>query len=588
VRVGIATSLVVAALIGVTACPGGGEGDTTPDPLPANFTPGPPLDDPLPGDPEALGAAYLAKIGPRLQDRWSSFLENCRTRLPPSHAFNDTSMLATVEMIVAGDGAVKRAAIAMSSGNAEYDDVALEIVRDAGVLPAPPASVLSDDGAAHLTWTFARDRRQAGAGTAKLERVEWPLDRSVPALLEAGRLAEAARRIERSGEGPEAVVLADRVAEAAIVAALAGDDVAGQRVAIKASSAVKLSAAAPMLRKLAANAVDLELRRAAIAALGAIGDADSVDTLVDIVRTTSDDEQRSVAAGALRALGAGARAWEVIEPGLGGDEAEQWASLVALAQAPATDAVPRLAEILAGRGKRGVRAAAALALGASVQSVGAKASKPLIAGLADRDATVRAACAQALATAAADGYRSKAAFWETVKLLEDKDDRARAGATLAAALLGGASFVKEMHRLRKESTIAVLAALAEGLAAVPGDDAFQRLVGLAGHEDPELRRAVARALRQRREPEASTLLASWTGDPDMTVRLFAIASVDDAAALRDLLGDDEAEVRAAALWRLASISGREAALADAAHALSEASTLADRAVIAGGWLSAAR
>jgi hypothetical protein len=83
-------------------------------------------------------------------------------------------------------------------------------------------------------------------------------------------------------------------------------------------------------------------------------------------------------------------------------------------------------------------------------------------------------------------------------------------------------------------------------------------------------------------------LASWTGDPDMTVRLFAIASVDDAAALRDLLGDDEAEVRAAALWRLASISGREAALADAAHALSEASTLADRAVIAGGWLSAAR
>jgi TonB family protein len=555
VRVGIATSLVVAALIGLAACPGGGgDGDTTPDPLPANFTPGPPLDDPLPGDPEALGAAYLAKIGPRLQDRWSSFLENCRTRLPPSHAFNDTSMLATVEMIVAGDGAVKRAAIAMSSGNAEYDDVALEIVRDAGVLPAPPASVLSDDGAAHLTWTFARDRRQAGAGTAKLERVEWPLDRSVPALLEAGRLAEAARRIERSGEGPEAVVLADRVAEAAIVAALAGDDVAGQRVAIKASSAVKLSAAAPMLRKLAANAVDLELRRAAIAALGAIGDADSVDTLVDIVRTTSDDEQRSVAAGALRALGAGARAWEVIEPGLGGDEAEQWASLVALAQAPATDAVPRLAEILAGRGKRGVRAA----------------------------------CAQALATAAADGYRSKAAFWETVKLLADKDDRARAGATLAAALLGGASFVKEMHRLRNESTIAVLAALAEGLAAVPGDDAFQRLVGLAGHEDPDVRRAVARALRQRREPEASTLLASWTGDPDMTVRLFAIASVDDAAALRDLLGDDEAEVRAAALWRLASISGREAALADAAHALSEASTLADRAVIAGGWLSAAR
>nr|HEX4316929.1 hypothetical protein [Kofleriaceae bacterium] len=48
---------------------------------------------PLAGDPRARGAAYLAQIAVQLQPAWGQFLEDCRTRLAPTHALNDRALV---------------------------------------------------------------------------------------------------------------------------------------------------------------------------------------------------------------------------------------------------------------------------------------------------------------------------------------------------------------------------------------------------------------------------------------------------------------------------------------------------------------
>jgi len=570
----------------LAGCPGGGRGgESNDDTFPEGGIPGPALEDPPPADPSALGHELMQSVALAYQDRWHGFLENCRLRLPSDHALNDASLVATVSISIDSKGGVNHVELGVPSGNDEFDAVALEVVRDVRKFAVPGDEVLSDDGLVHVTWTFARDRRQAGLASASVSRTEFAPDKAVPMLLDKGRFAEAARRASRAEQG--GVALADLIAEAAIVAALGSKDVEAQRAAVKAAGAVRLKTAAPALRALAKGAADIELRKAAVAALGSVGDVESVPMLAELLSNGGEEGQLGAAAGALHALGASDRAWELLEPSLNSkDENERWKSLVALAHFPATDAVPKLAALLEGPGPRGQRLAAAAALGAAVRTAGAKAAKPLVAGLAQKDAAVRAACAQAIADAAQAGYQGKVAYWELVKLVKDRDERVRAAAALGSALLGKEGFATEMYRLRKETVPAVLAALAEGLGSVPGDASLQRLLGLAEHEDVAVRRGVARSLRRRSEDAAKNKLASWVEDEDVEIRLFAISALTDEGALRALFDTDEAKLKAAALWRLAVTDGRPAVLSDMLKLMADAPSAGQRATIAGGWLSA--
>lgn len=565
-------------------------GDTVPDPHPPEYAPGPPLEVPRPADPDAFGYDYLMSVEPLLQGRWQGFVENCRARLSADHAFNDESLAVTVELTISEQGWLDDIHVAETSGSRDFDQVALEIVLDAARFSPPPIELRSDDGRVHMSWRFARDRRQAGAAGASIALVEWPLDRAVPMLLERGGLVEAARRIGRgiaAGEvGEGTVVLLDGVAEAVIAKALAADDVALQRAALNAVARARFASVAPRVRELATGAVELELRTLAIEALGAVGDAASIDLLAEIVAGPGDEQQRAAAARALHVLGQDDRAWRAVRGALSsGDESTRAAALFVLAHFPAQEAVPDLGRELAGAGKRDLRLAAAAALGAAVETAGHKAGKPLVRCLEEGDAALRAACAQALADAGRNGYTSRVAFWATAKLLTDADERVRAAAAVASAVLGKESFANELYRLRKESKAGVLAALAEGLGYVPGEVALSRLLGLAGDEDVTIRRAVARALARREEAAARTLLTSWDGDSDLEIRMTAIRAVDDAARLATLAADERPEVASLAVARWQATAGRGAVLAEATRLLAEAPSLAQRAMVAGGWLA---
>src|SRR5207237_1170199 len=139
--------------------------------------------------------------------------------------------------------------------------------------------------------------------------------------------------------------------------------------------------------------------------------------------------------------------------------------------------------------------AACRALG-QVASGEAPAWKALKKGLDDRDASVRAACAESIATVAAPG-KNRTAFYTLVPMFKDRDDHVRAAAVRAAAALEPTKVVEELGALRKENSATVLVGLAAALAKIDSAEVPKRLVELAGHADPSVRAAAAAALVAR-------------------------------------------------------------------------------------------
>jgi hypothetical protein len=80
----------------------------------------PRLEAPAPIDDGRPFASYLKSVEPDLQGPWGTFLEDCRLRLPPTHALNQTKLSTTVDLITNEKGLLLAAGVAQSSGNAEF------------------------------------------------------------------------------------------------------------------------------------------------------------------------------------------------------------------------------------------------------------------------------------------------------------------------------------------------------------------------------------------------------------------------------------------------------------------------------------
>jgi TonB family protein len=598
----VAAVVAAVALGGVAGCPrapmsgdtsGQLEGDTTP-PL-AGDPEAAPLGDPAEPDPDKDGLEYLHAVYPPLAAAWGTFLEDCRLRLPRSHELNNSDLATTVEVVIDARGRLHVAEIASPSGNPDFDVAALEIVRDAAPFSEPPADVVSDDGRVHLTWLFARDRRQAGPATAELHRVRWPAKRAVPALVEQGAFGQAAVRLleeaqtlspDQTMEAELLVGLFHHLAGAVVREGLASEDVEVRRVAVEAAVAGRVREATGDLREIASGAVDLELRRQALGALGALADREAVPLLVEYLagKKGSSPEDRAAAAQALLALGERDAVLSILDGNLGSaDEGARWTSLLIMAHAPVAEAVPELARTVAKGSARAERLAAAAALGAAASARAPGAMQALVSCLDERDAAVRAACAQAIAAA---GVSSRLAFRKLLANLGDRDERVRAGAVLAAARLEPKLFSRELGRFGRERSPHVVAALAEALAEVPGTEAATRLVALAGSDEAVVRRRVVRSLDARIEPSALAALVELTDDPDLEVKRIAIGAMRDVELLARHLGAGVPEVRAAALGALVAARGRVATLPETARMLAEAPAEgSERVQIVRSWLA---
>ncbi len=584
----------MAASVTLAACPGPKkppEGPKGPQ-IPTDFVAPPALGGEPKPDASVLGHAWLDSIHPRFHERWAeSFLEDCRIYLPPSNPLNDEKLLAVVTFDVAADGKVGDVRIAQPSGNQDFDQTALEVVTESAPFPAPPHEILSDDDKAHVSWRFARDVRQDGLAGAAVERRQWEPARSVPKLIAEGRLGEAADRIAAAAEkGADATLikLARDVAGATLETALAGEEADVRVAAAKAIGAARWTGVTARLRLLATEAPDLRLQKAAIVALGQLGDTEAEAVLIKTVEGL-DGDRSAAAAAALIALGKGSIVWDRAGAKIRDKDARvRTAALATVADLGLADSVEPLSALLADKkATRQDRAAAAHALGPSVGTDAASpAAKALLAALADGDATIRAAAVQSLAVAGARGLQSRAIYFKVEPLLKDRDPRVRAGAAIASARMAPAAAVEEVVILsRKDQDASVLAACAEALAAIPGPDSLAALIKLSSSTTELVRLTALRALATRSESAARTALSSAVADPDARVRAIAIAAELDRTKLETALADDSPEVRAAALTTYVKILGTAPALPKIIKIVATGAN-ASRVAVAQAFLSA--
>ncbi|HEY3806887.1 MAG TPA: TonB C-terminal domain-containing protein [Kofleriaceae bacterium] len=532
----------------------------------------PPLAPPDALDMRTPGAAYLSAVASRLQPGWSEFLNDCRHRLAASHPLNAMTLAASIELVIAADGHVASSKIAVPSGNADFDRAVTDLVADTSSLDAPPRELLSDDDLVHVRWLFARDRRQAGPATAQLERVQLPLGRVVPRLVAAGELPRAARRIADAPQGSARTDATRRLMIAVLAEALTGADEPVRHDALVAIARAHAYELAPKVRELIVDTVDADLRAEAIATAAALGDADSVPRLLaDLAGALVGQPSIALAdARALISLARGPDAAAVIASAL--SNATTAPAVLAFAIAPTPSRVPDLAALFR-RANAPTRAALCGALAAAPAGF-----STLAAGLRDRDATVRASCAEAAGSIGHDGG------WfvpRLAELLRDRDRSVRARAIAAIAAIDAS----KLPVVEDDAPI-VRAAYATALAAIPARAAA--LHTLAGDRDPDVRAAAWRALASLPAgavAESDAELAA--ADAALQVRLASVPALADDATLQRLEGDASPELRTAALVRLVQHRGRATSEPELLERLAVAPPAsADRVRIALAWLLA--
>jgi len=517
-------------------------------------------------DGSTPGAVYLNAVAQHIQPRWAQFLEDCRVRLAASHALNDMALVATAELAIDRDGRLDVVRIE-TSGSADFDFAVRDVLADAPLVEAPPVELLSDDDRVHLRWSFARDRRQAGAATASLVRVERPLAAVIAKLLAAGELARAARRVAAAPpDDPARRPAIERVMLAALHEALGGSGTDARRFAVEAIGHVRATSLAAHVRPLASATLDREVRKAAIATLAALDDTSSVEDLAAALpgELRADPEVALAQVRALVALGRADRARAIVRRALDGGVLV--GALQAHAHAPDPAVTRRLAGWLA-RGTAAVREAVCAAIPADGPAT------LVLRGLRDRDASVRAACADTAARRGRAGA-TPAVTRRLHELAADRDQRVRARAVAALAVIDPDAVVAAISDPAAEVRVAAVPAARE-----------PDLRQLAADDDADVRAAALARLGDR----ADALRVAAVDDDAPQVRRVAARTIADPALLSRLAADHAPEVASDALARLVALRGRAAMTTSLLAELAAAPVgSVERVRIALAWLSAPR
>ena len=530
---------------------------------------------PLPVDPAARGAAYLNQVALQLQPGWGQFLDDCRLRLPKDHPLNAMTLAATAQLTVDPHGRVERLELA-SSGNADFDRAVRDAIDDASPLPVPPPELWSDDDRVHLSWVFARDRRQAGPATAAVVEVELPVAEVVARWTATGDLARAARRLQATTGEPAPASVVAPLMQAAVVEALGSADGATRRAAVAAIGRARLPVASEV-RKLLTTTTDTEVRLATIATVAALEDHESEAALLAALPGDLPDRPRLALAEtrALASLGRGRDAAALLER----DLATEPVHPIALAALSAVPPVTVKLDTWMRKGDARTRAGVCIALGAT-------GNWPLIeAGLRDGDASVRTACIDAVRAHANDPNASHEAP-RLRALVHDRDRTVRAHALAAIVAIDPAHVVSAVADPAAEVRAAFASALVSALPSEAADD----LRVLIDDRDPDVRAAAWSSLA--RLPAAPADLADLAlhavRDAAPQVRLAAVAALDDDEVLARLAAsDDSPEVRTAATIQVAGRRGRAAIQSEFLGRLAAAPPASgDRVRIALAWLLA--
>jgi TonB family protein len=530
-----------------------------------------------PIDPNAHGAPYLTTLANQIQPRWAQFLEDCRMRLPGDHPLNIASLTTDVELVIERSGKLT-ARVMQPSGNSDFDDAALEVLREAAPA-APPPELESDDGLVHVHWVFARDRRQAGPATASVIVVELPLIATVKRMLDAGNIARAAKRLAAApASDAERQPATELVMIAALREGLESSDGYTREAALEAVRGVRLAVLAPDVQRLITSAGQIEQRVQAIAASAALGDMSALPLLVDELAQSFEDRPEIALAkvSALAVLGRPEEAARAIKDALAHPEHKRGlaTAIAALAIVPDDKLASQLAKWF-GRGDAEIRQSVCLAL---PQAAPQQALALVMRGLRDPDANVRATCATSAVRPLVTGTKAVRAWNREladrlVALTRDRDESVRVHAVAALGSVDPSLRPRDVFRDR--------AARVRAAAVIGASDADLR--ALAADNDADVRAAAIATLADR----ASDIATTAAADKASQVRRAAVAGVTDDTLLEKLANDADPEVATAALVRYGARRGRAAITTELLARLVTATPKSlERVRIARSWLLA--
>ncbi len=421
---------------------------------------------------------YLRALHAKVHRDWAdNFVAMAAAQLPKDHPINAASRAVDLEVVISPEGQLADVKVANTSGAADFDAAAMEVIKAAAPFAVAPEDALSDDGNAHVLWTLARDDRRC-SGLAILYNIR-ALDVAVPALVAQGRDLAAIARLQSSDEK-------DRERAFSTFARawldLAEDDKDLDVRVAAANASAGDGRGAERLRRAVENGQDLELAARALAALriplctlvkDKLGSADARDAVLSVLRFGPDGECLS---------------WMV---NLAKDQkAAQAQRLVAIAALGNNDEVEA----------RGV-----------IRNL-----------LGDRAPAIQAAAILAGARAGA----GKGAMLRLTPLLRNRSVEIRAAAAAALVRVGGEPALVHLFLLFKETDPRPYEAVAEQLAWLTGQASADMLGRFLRREDRRIRRAGALALARRRDPFAAKAQAALAGSPDPELRFLAGNAVD--------------------------------------------------------------
>lgn len=455
--------------------------------------------------PGAVGD-YLRRFHDRLHARWTQDFvkgvpatnKGAPANKPPAPIAGDASRQTTVSLTIRWDGTVAEAGIKTSSGSPDLDHAALDVARKSAPFPLPVPEVLSDDGYAHIDWTFAADQRGDAAG-AELVRVEDPLEISLPRLISTNRIAEALRRVAGANAQP-------------------GQDLG--------PPAMDRFARLYLGRTFPDPVTDV----AASVALAETGDRAQVPRLRAALTSRATS---ALAAKGLQKLGVDV-CEAVREPLVGG---------ATFAREIAVEAVRSAA--VTGTSIAGCRSSLAATVADGKQPIALRLaaldllvtylpvpSRPVVvATMADKDLTLRGAAILASVRKGA----GRPEMYRLAPMLHDKAVEVRAAASAGMVRAAGDLALDQLYLLSRETDPRPARAVAAELAQLSTPASAEFLGRMMKRNNRDVQVAAARALTARKDPAAKTELDTIKASPDASPEFWASVSGTDASATKATL-----------------------------------------------------
>ncbi|MDA3862686.1 MAG: hypothetical protein PF689_02345 [Deltaproteobacteria bacterium] len=139
---------------------------------------------------------FLKKLYPQLVKGWDNgVITLAKLLLKSNHSFNNKGLLVSLEIMFSAGGKTNSVNLIAYSCYNQFDDTAIDAVSSLQLNQAPPAALLSDDGAVHVFVTLKRIKPYSSLNRMQVRYVRYSNKQAVQKYIEKGLINQAWKRL---------------------------------------------------------------------------------------------------------------------------------------------------------------------------------------------------------------------------------------------------------------------------------------------------------------------------------------------------------------------------------------------------------